>query len=603
MKRSSALGESVERLEVQTDVRNRPRGDGEVVALGPFDPVIDHDRAPKRLGEPLNHGPSDHRAADTARQNLRRYERRRSPARVVLGQKPMHDPRSEEECAAACAVGLRHHVHDVALHDGERLRPATGVAMNEPIEQLLGSTARYADRTCDGVHRATAQQGDLWKRGRPVSGDKAGKRHAVRSVASADGEYVDVGALEVLCDAMKLVDGSSFAHDAGVSQVARQASGRAGVAQVPSALRIDDNADAGHGGHRYRLPDPSPSIGMASGEGPFAAPGHLFVGVSHGPCDCAQMCQSMAWMDVKDQVAAARHGVLALPERDRATFVVTGGDRVSWLNGLVTCDLLKRREGHATYGLFVARSGRILADALIADGGEKVFVSVPSSAVDALRRHLDHYLVMEDAHVAARTDAFSVVSLHGPRSGDVLAAACDAGAIGSIVDRTGLGGAIVVIPEERDAQACGAIDAAARALGGVTGTSDGWQALRLERGIPEFGVDFGDATYPQEAALERVAVSFDKGCYLGQEVVCMLEMRGHVKRKLVVLELEGGDAPPAGASVTADDKSPAGEVTSAVASPTYGHPLALAMLKRAFAEVGRMVSVGGVRGRVVDPPT
>jgi folate-binding protein YgfZ len=308
-------------------------------------------------------------------------------------------------------------------------------------------------------------------------------------------------------------------------------------------------------------------------------------------------------MDVRDQVTAARHRVLALSESGRATLVVTGGDRVSWLNGLVTCDLLKRREGYATYGLFVARNGRILADALIADAGEKVFVSVPSSVVDTLRRHLDHYLVMEDAHVASRTDAFSVVSLHGPRSGDVLAAACDAGAIGSIVDRTGLGGAIVVIPEEVDAQAGRAIEAAAHALGGVTGASDGWKALRLERGIPEFGVDFGDATYPQEAALEKAAVSFDKGCYLGQEVVCMLEMRGHVKRKLVVLELEGGDAPAAGASVTADDRSPAGEVTSAVASPTYGHPLALAMLKRPFADVGRVVSVGGVRGRVVAPPT
>jgi folate-binding protein YgfZ len=308
-------------------------------------------------------------------------------------------------------------------------------------------------------------------------------------------------------------------------------------------------------------------------------------------------------MDVKDQVAAARHRVLALSERGRATLVVTGGDRVSWLNGLVTCDLLKRREGHATYGLFVARNGRILADAIVVDAGEKAFVSVPASAVEALSRHLDHYLVMEDAHVASGTNAFSVVSLHGPRSAEVLAAACDAGAIGSIVDRTGLGGAIVVIPEDVDAQACGAIEAAAQALGGVTGTSDGWQALRLERGIPEFGVDFGDATYPQEAALEKVAVSFDKGCYLGQEVVCMLEMRGHVKRKLVVLELEAGDAPPAGASVTADDGSPAGEVTSAVTSPTYGHPLALAMLKRAFAEVGRVVSVGGVRGRVVDRPT
>jgi folate-binding protein YgfZ len=307
-------------------------------------------------------------------------------------------------------------------------------------------------------------------------------------------------------------------------------------------------------------------------------------------------------MDVKAQVASARSGVLALPELDRATLVVSGGDRVSWLNGLVTCDLVKRAETQAAYGLFVARNGRIIADALIAVDAERVFVSVPRMAVDPLRAHLDHYLVMEDAEVAPRTNALSAVSIHGPRSGDVLVAARAAGGVGGYLDRTGLGGAVVFVPEERAADITATILAVVRDHGGMTGDPAGWEALRLERAVPQFGSDFGDTTYPQEANLEKSAVSFDKGCYLGQEVVCMLEMRGHVKRRLVAVVLDGAQPPSRGAVVSDETGAVAGEVTSAADSPTLGHPLALAMLKRAYTEPGGRVVIAGVHGHVVERP-
>ena len=86
------------------------------------------------------------------------------------------------------------------------------------------------------------------------------------------------------------------------------------------------------------------------------------------------------------------------------------------------------------------------------------------------------------------------------------------------------------------------LDEVARGVGGALGDDAAWEALRIERAIPRFGVEFDATTYPQEAALEKRAVSFAKGCYLGQEVVCMLEMRGHVKRKLVPLSRVGAIA-------------------------------------------------------------
>jgi folate-binding protein YgfZ len=298
------------------------------------------------------------------------------------------------------------------------------------------------------------------------------------------------------------------------------------------------------------------------------------------------------------QVEAAKLAVLAVPEPDLATLVVTGQDRVPWLNGLLTCDLVKRADGAAVYGLAVGRNGRVLADLVVVfdEGAERVVVALPGAVADALRAHLDHYLVMEDAEMS--TGAFEAWSLHGPRSIEALAAARGAGAIGGALDRTGLGGAFLLAPAERADDVRAALVAAA-----TVGDTVGWDALRLERAVPRFGVDFDDKTYPQEAGLEKTAISFDKGCYLGQEVVCMLEMRGHVKRKLAALVIDAAVPPSRGAAVTDGAGAAVGEVTSASGSPTLGgKAVALAMVKRAQAEPGQGVLVGGARGEVVARP-
>src|SRR6516165_11309400 len=132
----------------------------------------------------------------------------------------------------------------------------------------------------------------------------------------------------------------------------------------------------------------------------------------------------------KAQVEAARRTVLALPGRGLATLVVTGNDRVSWLNGLLTCDLIKWAPGDACYGLAVSRSGRVLADPIVVADGDKAIAVVDADRAALLREHLDHYLVMEDAEMSPASDAFETWILHGPASEAVLAAARDAGAAG-----------------------------------------------------------------------------------------------------------------------------------------------------------------------------
>jgi tRNA-modifying protein YgfZ len=306
--------------------------------------------------------------------------------------------------------------------------------------------------------------------------------------------------------------------------------------------------------------------------------------------------------DILRQIRAARTAALAVAQPEMAGIIVTGGDRVTWLNGLVTCDLAKRADGEARYGLVVARNGRVLTDVSVVVDAEQVFVLLPRTVSAAIKEHLDHYLVMEDA-VLADVGPGEIWAIHGPRSHELLAAAQAAGAVGGMLDRTGLGGAVVVATPSVVAVVRGAVERGAAAAGGLIGDEAGWEALRLERGVARFSVDFDETMYPQEASLEKVAVSFEKGCYLGQEVVCMLQMRGHAKRRLVPLVIADGAAPVRGAVVTDGAGAVVGEITSAAASPTLGKPVALAMVKRAHAELGQQLLLGGTaRAEVVERP-
>jgi len=289
---------------------------------------------------------------------------------------------------------------------------------------------------------------------------------------------------------------------------------------------------------------------------------------------------------VSDQVRAARQSVLVVPHPDLATLVVTGADRETWLNGLLTCDVAKAQQGAATYGLAVTQKGRVIADVLVLKGQDRVDLVVPAGIRDELAAQLEKYLIMEDAELA-KTSA-RVFFAHGPRASELGGAACD---------RTGLGGALFLC---EDGAACDALATSVAAAGGLVGDDAGWEALRLERGVPRFGIDFDDKTYPQEAALEKRAVSFDKGCYLGQEVVCMLELRGHVKRKLVSFVTESSDAIQAGTPVTDEDGTDIGKVSSAAASPTLGHTIGLAMLKLAHTAPNTRLRIGPVHAHVID---
>lgn len=273
-----------------------------------------------------------------------------------------------------------------------------------------------------------------------------------------------------------------------------------------------------------------------------------------------------------EQVRALREGCGARLRDDLAVLEARGGDRSSWLNGLVTQDTRAVPPGHAVYAAAVAVKGRILTDLWVCALPDALLLVVPRERAADLFAHLDRYIVMED--VTLTTLDAQVLSLQGPR-----AAAPDVGMVFP-VDRGGVGGFDVVLPAE-------ALDGAFAWLqrevdaGRVTAVgAEAWECAAVLHGVPRFGVDFDVTNFVQEAAITPRAVSFNKGCYLGQEVVCRLEMRGQVQRHLLALEVSGV-VPARGDVVRAEGKD-VGVVTSV--APTAEGARVLAMVRRAASE-------------------
>ena len=274
-----------------------------------------------------------------------------------------------------------------------------------------------------------------------------------------------------------------------------------------------------------------------------------------------------------------------------ATIVVSGEDAKAWLNGQLTNDLREVDERRAVYGLFLTPRGKILADAWVVARGEALVAMVPATVTSALLSHLEKYVIMEDVTLAV-SDA-RVMSVQG------LAAADIAREVDQSIscDRLGLGGFDWIVDASGAETLAGAIDAQLHRVGGRRVSREAWEATRIERGRAAFGADFWDAHYPQEAGLETRAVSFSKGCYLGQEVVCTLENRGQINRRLVQLtSKKGGVCPSPGEAITAEDGTVIGQVTSSAS--TSSGPHSLGYVKRRLASLGQQVRIAGVEALI-----
>ena len=298
---------------------------------------------------------------------------------------------------------------------------------------------------------------------------------------------------------------------------------------------------------------------------------------------------------------------MVVAEPERAAITVVGTDRLRWLNGLVTCDLGKVGPHDGAYGFLVEKKGRIIADLFVVQGllttdCPALAIAVPHDARAEVLATLDHHLMMEDAELGEANLAFFMA--HGPRApmlANLVEASSNEGTVPAFfgtIDVLGTGGAVLAVAASARTDFEAKLMAEVAKIGGVIGNRSGWDAVRIEHGLPRFGVEFDTSHYPQEASLDKLGVSFDKGCYLGQEVLYMLSNRGHAKRKLVVLEVEGSELPPPGAPITTPKGEAVGEVKSAAVGPASGHAMAIAMVKWEQAKPGAELCVAGRAARM-----
>lgn len=262
-------------------------------------------------------------------------------------------------------------------------------------------------------------------------------------------------------------------------------------------------------------------------------------------------------------------------------FRVSGPDRKSWLNGLLTNNVTKVRPGVAGWGLALTKQGKIQSELWLIESDEELLVFTPPGQSAALVELLDRFLIMEDAELALVSD-LRLVTLVGP---DAEACAETSGAPWGAFDGTGFGGAILAVA----AAELQRVEARLLAAGAEALSDAAWRALRAERGLPEWGVDYAIESNPHEAgiahrALGQGPVDWDKGCYLGQEVVCMQDMRGKVRRSLFPLRIDGGELPSAEAEVQDAAGQGVGQLRSCVRAPDAAAVLCFAFLKSAAAE-------------------
>jgi tRNA-modifying protein YgfZ len=237
---------------------------------------------------------------------------------------------------------------------------------------------------------------------------------------------------------------------------------------------------------------------------------------------------------------------------ERDTLVVRGADAKTWLDGLVTCAVAPVQVGAAAYGLLLSKQGKILTDVWLAFSADaRLFLGVAPGRGLEVQALLDRYLVMEDAELSGPVAELSwQVALATPTS---------------LAQAESLASGVAVLGTTRvDVQVTTAPSSHLRRAGD----------LLARYGVGTHGVDFTDRDNPHEAALDRVAVSWTKGCYLGQEVVCMQDMRGKVKRRLIGLIAAAdlgeqyAEATKGGTvSVLAPDGTAVGQVTSAHGTP------------------------------------
>jgi folate-binding protein YgfZ len=321
-------------------------------------------------------------------------------------------------------------------------------------------------------------------------------------------------------------------------------------------------------------------------------------------------------IEVDAQYRELREGAGFLRREDRALLAVRGPDAAEYLQGQLTNDVEALAPGEGCYAALLDRKGHMQADMRVlrvADDAEanagtsaeadEIWVEVERVALPAARSHLEMYKVGREVEVADRSDELATVSAIGPaaselaeigplgpehahREIELVGIRCRAVASDLGVDLICAAGDATTI--------CGALAEAGLARVDEAAA----EIVRVESGRPRYGAEMGPETIPAEAGIVERAVSFEKGCYIGQETVARLHYKGRPNRHLRGLRLSAPTE--AGATLHFGEKE-VGRIGAACVSPALG-PIALAIVRREAGPGDKLVAGDGINAEVVELP-
>ena len=257
----------------------------------------------------------------------------------------------------------------------------------------------------------------------------------------------------------------------------------------------------------------------------------------------------------------------------RSVLELTGSDRASFLQGMVSNDVLNIPEGDTRHACLLDTTGHILADLHIHAHPNALLIETDPACLEVLAATLNKFLIMEDVQIADVSEQWAIVSIFG-------------------VTSPGISNDLWLLAAEKDAAWEKLL-----AAGAVPLTAEEGEARRIDAGIPKWGAELSPAILLPEAEMAD-AVSYTKGCYVGQEIVARLSARGHTNKALrQILLAEDAPVPPVGATLHVPEDGPEpgreiGTVTSAAASPSRGRQaIALGYVRREYFAPGTAVSV------------
>jgi folate-binding protein YgfZ len=298
-------------------------------------------------------------------------------------------------------------------------------------------------------------------------------------------------------------------------------------------------------------------------------------------------------------------GLIDLPQRALLQF--TGPDRLSFLQGMLSNDLRRLNPFDGQYAAILTQQGKVIADVRVLCAMNSFYLDFWENLKSKVIAHLQRYLVADDVEIADRSAEYTFLSMQGPSAEMLLQKLLSATPLPTRAKQHAMidieGAAICIVREDRGrdpafdlilpranaTRVARVLTEAARQFSAGWVGEEAQNILRVENGIPRYGLDFNENNLFLEVGIDD-AVSFTKGCYLGQEIVERIRSRGHVNKKLCGLLLDGSSPAAAGDPIHADGKF-VGTITSSVLSLRLDRPIALGYLGKEHWDPGTIVSV------------